>query len=91
MSTIQDTQGLVPLTVIELCFDDPAAAPVMAAHIVRAHPHTVYRVVSDSDLRGGTSVLHVHVPTSKVDDVVGSNTYIKGSGGIMLVTTPSNN
>jgi len=91
LSTTQDIQGLVTLSVVELCFDDPAAAPEAAAHIVRAHPDTVYRVVSDSNVKGGTSVLHLHIPTDKVDDVVGNKAFIKGNGGTMLVTTPSTN
>ena len=79
----------VPVKVVEICFDDdPAAAPEIAVRIIREHSASIRAVRTSSDLEDGTSVLHVHVLAHKLDEFFGQHSYVKDSGGAMMITAP---
>lgn len=83
-----DGPVVVPVKVVELCFTDASAAPKVSARIIDEHPTSVVKILTESDLRSKTSVLHVHVLADRIDEFLGQQAYIKGSGGVMLITVP---
>ena len=89
MHTPEGLQALIPLRVIEVCFKSAAGGAQLALRLAEKLPAGVHRVMSESDLIHGTSVVHIHVEDDKAHTLF--KVSLIGNDGVVLATdTPSN-